>query len=76
MEGSVSSLGAGFAQSGQGCGRSNSAMGRNSVNGPQSEHSYSYVGINALLHRYSEYAIAGLSGPASGLPAGDVGAMF
>src|SRR5690348_15489484 len=60
----VSSRGADLPQSGHGCGMSYSAIGRSSVNGPQSSHSYSYVGINALLHPDRQSAIAGLSRPA------------
>jgi hypothetical protein len=39
--GQVSNRGAASPQSGQGCGWSNSAIGRFSVNGPQVSHSYS-----------------------------------
>src|SRR5690348_18332501 len=60
----VSSRGADLPQSGHGCGMSYSAIGRSSVNGPQSSHSYSYVGINALLHPDQQSAIAALSRPA------------
>ena len=48
IAGQVSSRGAGSAQSGHGCGWSNSAMGRLSRNGPQFSHSYSYVGMKDL----------------------------
>jgi aerobic carbon-monoxide dehydrogenase large subunit len=65
MAATVSNRGAGWLQSGQGCGRSYSAIGRTSVNGPQSAHSYSYVGINALLPLSPQCAISGVSRPAA-----------